>query len=543
MSAELTASSLLTGTEVYRGVDAVEKNTASVMQIYNSIKTSYGPLGLDKMCIDASGSVSITNDGATMLKNMLVEDPAARLLVNLALEQDKEVGDGTTSVVLFAANLIMNGARLIRDGVHPSVVASGYRMAFNESVRYIKQKMSTKLDKALEEAYFGGDSAGRTNIFGAIVETSMSSKIINEEAALFAGIVKSALRNSLVDGKYAVERVSVLKSIGGSLGESEFFNGFILNCSVASRLMPRELASPRIACLGFSLLRDKLPLTVSIQVTDPGKIEEIRQKETEMTKNKCLAIIESGATLVLTTGGIDEMCVKMFTDRGIVAVGRCARDDLRAIARATGTGVRDSLVDEDNEYRLGGLGSCGRFELKSFADCSLVYLSDCPERLSTVLIRAPSSQIADEAQRALNDALQVLQRTLGSRSVVPGGGAAEAALSLMLEDFAAKINCREHIAIHRFSEALLELPRVLATNAGLDANAVVGELLKKQHRIYESNVFNKFLGIDVMSGLVQDNLERGIVEPTIYKLKILKAATEAAIGILRINEIVVFGKD
>lgn len=541
MTAEITASSLLTGTEVHRGIDAIEKNTSSVMQIYNNIKTSYGPLGLDKMCIDAGGSVSITNDGATILKNMLLEDPAAKLLVNLALEQDKEVGDGTTSVVLFAANLIIKGAQLIREGVHPSVVASGYRMAFNESVKYIKQNIAKKIDKTIEDEYFTENN--EDNIFNSIIGTSISSKIINEEVDIFIGIVKAALGNSLENNKYVVDKINILKSIGGSIKESEFFNGFILNCSVVSKLMPKELVNPKIACLGFSLLRDKLPLTVNIQVTDPEKIEEIRTKEIEMTKNKCLAIIESGATLVLTTGGIDEMCIKMFTDNKIVAVRRCERSDLHTIAKATGTDLKDSLVDENNEYKLDNLGTCGRFELKTLADCDLVYLSNCPEKLSTILIRAPNSQIADETQRALNDALQVLKRTLESKSIVPGGGAVEAALSFLLEDFAAKINCKEHIAIHRFSEALLELPRILATNAGLDANAIVGELLKRQYRIYESNVFNKFLGIDVMTGLVQDNFEKGIVEPTMYKLKILKAATEAAIGILRINEIVIFNKD
>ena len=190
MGAEITANSLLTGSEVYRGLDAIEKNTSSIMQIYNNIKTSYGPLGLDKMCIDASGGVSITNDGATILKNMLLEDPAARLLANLALEQDKEVGDGTTSVVLLAANLIAKGAQLIKDGVHPSAVASGYRIAFNESVRYIKQDIARKIGK--EECL-----DGESGILDSIIGTSISSKIINEEAALFTGIVKRALKSSL----------------------------------------------------------------------------------------------------------------------------------------------------------------------------------------------------------------------------------------------------------------------------------------------------------------------------------------------------------
>lgn len=527
MPVEISASALLTGCEILRGAGASRKNTAAIVQVYNSIKTSYGPLGLDKMCIDASGAVSVTNDGATILSNMLIEDPAAKLLVNLALEQDKEVGDGTTSVVLFAANLITKGSQLIDDGVHPSVVVSGYRMAFNESVKYIKGKMARRL--SAEDA-----------AIDAVTATSISSKIINQEKEHFLQIVKQALTNVNENGKYRVEKINILKSVGGSLRESIFLNGYVLNCSVASKLMPTRIERPQIACLGFSLLREKLPLSVNIQVTDPEKLEEIRIKEIEMTKNKCRAIIDSGANLILMTGGIDEMCIKMFIDHGIAAVRRCERDDLVALAKAIGTDLKDSIVDVDNEYRLLGLGTCGAFEIKPLGDYDLVYLDGCPENLSTILIRGPNTQIVDEAQRALNDALQILKRTLESKSIVPGGGAVEAALSFLLEEFAAEVNCKEHVAIHRYAEALLELPRILAANAGLPASRLVAELLKQQRELYTAGEYSTFLGLDVLSGAVQDNLAGGIVEPTIYKLKILKAATEAAIGILRINEIGTF---
>ncbi|KAI4291780.1 T-complex protein 1 subunit alpha [Pancytospora philotis] len=526
MAQEISANALLTGCEVFSGHNATKRNSASVQKIYESIRTSYGPLGLDKMCIDASGAVLITNDGATILSNMLIEDPAARMLVNLALKQDEEVGDGTTSVVLLAAQLIMAGASLIRENVHPSVVVSGYRMAFSESVRYIKEHVARKLE-------------GESHI-SAVVETSMASKIINEEKELFAKIVRDALSNVLHDRLYHVDRINILKSLGGSLAESEFFNGYVLNCSVASKLMPRRLERPRIACLGFSLLKEKLPLSVNIRVTDPAKMEDIRIREIEMTKNKCLAIVNSGATLVLTTGGMDEMCIKMFADHGIVAVRRCGREDLLAIARGTGTELKESMVSIDNEYVLEGLGECALFELKEIGDSELVYLNGCKEALSTVLLRGPNSQILDEAERALNDAFQVLKRTLESKSVVPGGGAVEAALSFVLEEFVTRTNCRELIAVHRYTEALLELPRILASNAGLDANALVPELLSRQQAIFESGDYSKFMGLNVVTGTVQDNLECGIVEPTMYKLKVLKAATEAAISVLRINEVCVF---
>lgn len=526
---ELSANALLTGAEIVSNQGAINKNVAAVKYIYDSIKTSYGPLGLDKMCIDATGEVLITNDGATILENMLVENPTAKMLVSLSLEQDKEVGDGTTSVVLLAASLVMKGAELIENGVHPSTVVSGYRIAFNESMKYIKQKVAKTVSKVVE-----------TSVVDSIIETAISSKIINQEKKKFIEILKKSIQNAKEGDKYMIDKISILKTLGGSMKDSEYFNGFILNCSVASRLMRKHIEKPVIACLDFSLLKEKLPLTVSINVTDPTKLEAIRIQEIEMTKKKCRAIIESGANLVLTTGGIDEMCIKMFVDNNIVAVRRCTIEDLEHIAKATGTTVLKSMFDFENNYEIKNLGSCDNFYIKSLSDYDLVYLEGCINNISTILLKGPNTQVVDEARRACNDALQVLKKTLESKSIVPGGGAVEAALMFLLEDFAANINTKEYAAINRYAEALLEIPRILASNAGLDSNKIVGKLLKKQYEIYKSGQLYKFYGLDVMKGAIQDNLESGIVEPTIYKLKVFKAATEAAIGILRINEISVF---
>lgn len=528
MTFEFSANALLTGAQIFQGNKAIQKNTDAVMQIYNSVKTSYGPYGLDKMCVDVSGSVSITNDGATILKNMLVDDPAARLIVNLALEQDKEVGDGTTSVVILAANLIKKGQELISDGVHPSIVISGYRLAFNESMKYIKEKIARKIQ--IEDA----------DVISSIIDTCISSKIIYEERDLFSKIAQNCVECVLDNGKYEVDRVHILKSIGGSMSESEFFDGYILNCTVASQLMPCTLQNPKIACLDISLMKEKLPLTVNIRVSDPEKLEEIRGEENEMTRKKCQAIINSGATLVLCTGGIDELCIKMFIDNGIVAIRRVDHDDLSRIAEASGTQVKKSIVGDDGEYKLENLGACERFEVKTVGEYELSYFKGFAKRLPTVLIKGPNAQIVDEAQRSLNDALQVLKRTLEFKSVVPGGGAVECALSFLLEDFSAKVNAKEHIAIYKYSEALLEIPKVLATNAGLNASDLVSKMLVAQYNQYEQGNIDKFIGIDVLKGDIQENFTNGILEPTVYKLKALKAATEAAISVLRINEIVIF---
>lgn len=550
-AAEISANTLLTGAQIFHGPQATRKNTEAVMQIYNSIKSSYGPFGLDKMCVDASGGVSITNDGATILKNMLVDDPASRLIVNLALEQDKEVGDGTTSVVILAANLIKKGEELITEGVHPSIIVSGYRLAFNESMKYIKEHVSRKIK---------GDALNKTNgssildntIVENIIRTAISSKIIYEEEELFIKIARDCISAVEEDGKYDIERISILKSVGGSMGESEFFNGYVLNCSIASPLMKREITEPKIACLDMSLMREKLPMTVNILVSDPNSLDQIRLEELEMTRRKCQAVIDSGATLVLCSGGIDELCIKMFIDNGIVAVKRVSKADLNGIAAAAGTVVKKSLVGASGsagadmnvatvtDYCLDGLGSCKSFEIKPVGDYELCYLSGLPSAHPTVIIKGPNSQIVEEAERALNDAVQILKRTLESKTVLPGGGAVECALSFLLDDFSAKVNLKEHIAVYKYAEALLEIPKVLATNAGLDSANLVSEMLSKQFEAYESGSFDVFYGLDVVKGTVQDNFYNGILEPTMYKLKALKAATEAAIGVLRISEIVIF---
>lgn len=524
--AEISANALMTGSTDFSGPAALKKNLDAILAVYNNVKTSYGPYGLDKMCVDSSGSVVISNDGATILKNMIVDDPAAKLLVNLSLEQDKEVGDGTTSVVLIASNLIEKGFNLISKGIHPSTVVSGYRMAFNESLQYIKEKMAKKISL---------DST----ILGKIVETSMSSKIIYQEKKLFLGITKKALEN-VFDGKsYQTSKINLISQIGGSMSETEFFDGFIMKSPWASQMMAKTVEAPRALFLDISLLKEKLPLSVNIQVTDPDKLEMIRKEEINMTKNKCKAIIESGCNLLFISGGMDEIAVKMFTENKIVAISRVPKKDLQTLAEASCTTVLKSLVDESNEYKLQELGKCKGFETKAVGEQQYCFIR-CERPVSSVLIRGPNSQIVDEVERSLNDTIQILKRTFESKSILPGGGAVETALSFVLEDFSVKSNLKEHTAVYAYSEALLEIPKLLATNAGLNTNSLVAELLKKQYDLFMDQKYNKFLGLDVTKGVVQDNFQAGVVEPTVYKLKALKLATEAAISVLRIHDIIIF---
>ncbi|ADM11157.1 T complex protein 1 subunit alpha [Encephalitozoon intestinalis ATCC 50506] len=536
MNKEISTADILSGGESYSGASAVEKNANAMMKVYNAIKTSFGPLGLDKMCVDSAGEVSITNDGATILQSMVVDDPAAKILVDLATHQDHEVGDGTTSVVLIAASLIEKGAKLIASGVHPSVVVSGYKMAFNECVQFIKKSISKSTLNL-------GSKALRN-----VVKTSISSKVISSESELFCEIVIDALKcieSSTEDKKnmYPIEDINILKHPGGSMKESFLHQGYALNCSLASNFMKREIKKPKILCIDFGLQKYKNPLTVNIVVDNPNKLEEIRKKELEITRKQVKAIIDSGANVILTTRGIDDMCTKILLEAGVVGIRRCKKEDLIVIAKAIGTSLVSSTSDLSGGDNITSPGSADKFEVVSIGEEECVFINGLKKKMASIILRGANSQLLDEMQRSIHDAICVLRRTLESGSVVPGGGSVECALSLMLEKFAFTVNSKEHVAIHRYAESLLSIPKILATNAGLDSNEIVAGLLSSQAKEIESSSETRFLGIDVTSGKIQNNFEFGIIEPSMNKMKSLKAATEAAISILRINEVIILPPD
>jgi len=329
------------------------------------------------------------------------------------------------------------------------------------------------------------------------------------------------------------------------MADSTFYPGFILNCSLASPLMESYANMSSISCLllDLSLNIIKMPLSVNISST-PDEIEAIREKEIALTKDRCNFLINSGAKLILVTGGIDELFVKRFVDNGIVAIKRVSRFDLERIARATG-GELHRTIDQgmpEAKSNLDELSSAicpfiiNGIRLLTFPNSFSCLLLNIP--LSTILIKGPNYQVVEEIDRSLNDALQVIKRSLKNKNILPGGGTVESALYFVLEEFSNDLNLKEHVAIHRYSESLLELVKILCTNAGLDSGRYVSKLLKAQKAA--GFVCNKFVGLDVVNGTIQNNLEYGIVEPTVYKLKALKSATEAAISLLRINETIVF---
>lgn len=508
----------------------------AVLALANIVKSSLGPVGLDKMLVDEVGDVTITNDGATILKQLEVEHPAAKVLVELANLQDSEVGDGTTSVVILASELLRQGNELVKSGVHPTLVISGFNLAKKESCKFIADTMAQPVVTLQNQSILNA------------ARTSMASKIIGAESEFFAHLAVEAVSavkttNSKGKVKYPIKAINILKAHGQSMKQSELVHGYALNCTRASQGMPTFIKNAKIAMLDFDLRKMKLPLGVQVIVSDPTKLADIRQREGDITKERIGLILDAGANVVLTSQGIDDTMMKYFVERGVLAVRRVDKADLRAIAKAAGGQVLLSLADLEGGESVDDslFGRASTVEESRVGDGELIYIKGCATTAAqTILLRGANDFMLDEIERSLHDALCIVKRTLESKTVVPGGGAVESACSVYMESIAETMGNREQLAVAAFAQALLILPKTLCVNGAQDATELVAKLRARHYASQTSSDADKqayrFYGLDLENGTVRDNLAAGVLEPAMSKIKMIRFATEAAITILRIDD-------
>jgi len=480
---------------------------------------------MDKMLVDSLGDVTVTNDGATVLDEIDVQNPAAKMMVEVAKTQDDEVGDGTTTAVVFAGELLKRAEDLLDDDVHPTVIVSGYKKAAERTMQVLNDiSIPVEID----------DKA----TLKKVAMTAMHSKGLGAAREHFADISIEAVR--LVAEKRGAEwtadidNVQLTKKEGKSLLDTELIKGIIVDKEVVHPGMPKLVKNPKIALLDCALEIEKTEISAEIRINDPTQMKAFLDEETKMMKGMVDKIKAAKANVVLCQKGIDDTTQHFLAKEGVLAVRRIKKSDMDKLARATGGKVVTNLED----LRESDLGLASLAEERKLGDDKMVFIEGCKDPKSVaVLIRAGLERLVDEAERAFNDSLSVVADVVTKNKVVGGGGAVEAELSKRLKDYAAKIGGREQLAIEAFADSIEIVPRTLAENAGLDPIDTMVDLRSAHER--KDGLWQ---GVDVFKGGAKDMLKAGVLEPLKVKEQAIKSATEAASMILRIDDVIASAK-
>ena len=510
------------GTERTRGKDAMQNNIAAAKVIAEAIRTSLGPRGMDKMLVDQFGDVVITNDGATILKEIDVQHPAAKMMVEVAKTQDSEVGDGTTTSVVLAGELLKRAEKLLEQKIHPTVITEGFRKASEKAVDILN---SISVKSGIDD-YNGLKNAAMT---------CMSSKIVSESKEMLADICIDAIKavaEQNEDGKWVadIDKVQIQKKHGNMIDDTKLIKGIILDKEVVNPGMPKSLKDAKILLLNSALEIEKTEFDSKLQITSPDQIQAFLDEEEKMLKTMADKIQNAGANVVVCQKGIDDMVQHFLTKAGIMAVRRVKKSDLEKLSQATGGTIINDLSDASPEI----LGAAGLVEERKVMGDSWLFIEECVNPKSVViLIRGGSNLIVDEAERAIHDALCVVRDIVEDQKIVGGGGAPELETAIQLRKYASTLGGREQLAVEIFADSLDIIPKTLAENAGLDQIDILMKLRAAHQKGYP------FAGVDLEIDDVRNNMmEIGVVEPTVVKIQAIKSATEATCMILRIDDVI-----
>jgi thermosome len=511
------------GAQRVLGRDAMRVNIAIGYAVANIVKTTLGPKGMDKMLVSDLGDIVITNDGATILEEMNVDHPAAKLMVEVAKTQDKEVGDGTTTSVVIAGNLLRKAGELLDQNIHPTVIIKGYELA--------SKKAEESLSKVAEPV-----TPKDKEVLRKIALVAMGSKGIGseDEKRKISEIISDAVMqvSEEKNGKNRVDLdlIKVEKKAGGEVMDTELIRGVLVDKEVVHSGMPKAVKDAKILLLDAALEIEKTETDAKIEITSPDKMEAFLQQEEKMMKEMVEKIAATGASVVFCQKGIDDLVQHFLAKRKIAAVRRVKKSDMEKLSRATGAAIASSLED----LKPSDLGNAGSVEERKIGGEAMVFVEKCKDPKSvTVFVRGGTDHVVSEVERAVIDARGAVSSALEDGRYVVGGGSVEMALSRDLHEYAVNIGGREQLAIQAFADALESIPKALAENAGMD---VIDTIVSLRNKHKEKN--GKTVGVDVVNGKVSDLQGAGIFEPAKVKKQAISSATETARLILRIDDII-----
>jgi thermosome len=512
------------GTQRTTGKNAQRNNIMAAKLVAETVRTTLGPKGMDKMIVDSMGDITVTNDGVTILEEMQIEHPAAKMIVEVAKTQEAEVGDGTTTAVIIAGELLRRAEDLLDQNVHPTIIAKGYRMAEEKAQEILNQIAENVTEK--DEA-----------VLRKIAETALTGKGAESAKTKLSDIALKAVKRVIeyADGHvhFDKENIKLEKRTGSSVEESELIEGIVLEKEAVHPGMPKMLKTPKIALLDSALEIKDTEIDAKIEITDPMQMQAFLQQEEKMLSDMVDKIIASGANAVFCQKGIDDMAQHFLAKKGIYAARRVKKSDMEALARATGARIVTSLRDLTSK----DLGAAGMVEEKKIGTDEMTFITGCKNPKSvTVLVRGGTEHVVAEAKRALTDAIGDVAAALKNGKVVAGAGAPEIEVSKGLRKYADGLSGREQLAVIAFAEALEIIPRTLAENAGIDPINLLVEL-KAAH-----DKKQKWAGVDVFKGKVVDAWAMGVIEPLKIKTQAISSASEVAQMILRIDDVIAGGK-